>query len=59
MVVYIIKHKDDNLLVRKGRPGMYCYNLDAAKNFRYQAQALKFIDSLQDPDKWTAVKIER
>lgn len=59
MVVYIIKHRDDNLLVRKGRRVMYCYNPDRAKSFRYQKQALEFIDSLQDSDKWIAVKIER
>ena len=59
MIHYIIKHKDDNLLVRKGGRGRRCYAIEAAKTFRYIAQALNYIATMPDADQWTAIKIER
>ena len=59
MVHYIIKHKNDNLLVRRGGRGRLCYAIEAAKTFRYLAQAQNYINTLSDPELWTTVKIER
>ena len=59
MVHYIIKRKDDNLLVRKGGRGRRCYAIEAAKTFRYLAQAQNYIASMPDADQWVTVKIER
>ena len=59
MIYYIIKHKDDNLLVRKGGCGRRCYAIEAAKTFRYLAQAQKYIDTKLSAEQWTAIRIER
>ena len=59
MVHYIIKHKGDNLLVRKGGRGRRCYAIEAAKTFRYIEQAQNYIDTMLDADHWMPVKIER
>ena len=59
MIQYIIKRKDSNLCVRSGRRGLYCYNIDAAKRFRYLAQAETYIATMPDGDQWTTVKIDR
>ena len=59
MIAYIIKRKNSNLMVRSGRRGLLCYNIDAAKRFTYLAHALSYIKSLPDGDLYYPVKIER
>lgn len=46
-------------MVRSGRRGLLCYNIDAAKRFNYLAQAENYIKSLPHGELYYPVKIER